>query len=430
MKKCLSMLLAVFLALSGCNLDSANSHDSKTAETHSADTPKTDTTTTPESGTDSTDSGETTPEETKPSGTGTIAVPSQLPVATKPATLASLTVKTLPFKTAYQEGDAIDLAGLSISENWSDGTTRACAADTYEVSSIDMSVPGKKTVVVSRPSAQTSFSVFVYSADTMIPVSGGTFLMGSDADDSLDNAEHSVAVTSFLIGRYETTYALWKTILSWAKDESPTPYVFANAGKEGNDGVAGAEATSDSAEPVTYINWLDAVVWCNAYSEMNGLSPVYFEDTEKKNVCRSSKNDVPVTVDASANGYRLPTEAEWEFAAGGGEVDRTMYAGTSTLADLPLFAWNPSSCAQSGAKKTWPVGTKKENGSGAYDMSGNVTEWCDDWYESDPSGVTLTRVVRGGSWSGTIRSCAVAARGQNKYTGKSSTIGFRVVRNP
>jgi formylglycine-generating enzyme required for sulfatase activity len=251
----------------------------------------------------------------------------------------------------------------------------------------------------------------------------------------------NVTLSAFKIAKYETTYELWYEVYQWADSHG---YSFANAGREGHDGNDG-EAPITESEPVTAINWRDAVIWCNAYSEMSGKEPVYYTEGTYTTVLRTSTNDSGtntaadgVKMKTSANGYRLPTDAEWEYAARGGVPSASAFAnrwaGTNDGGSLGAYAWYKSNSDSA----THRAGEKKASAAGLHDMSGNVWEWCWDWYgaistntepATDPVGSSLGtyRVIRGGSWGHDASDCAVAYRyGKNPHI-RRDDLGFRVV---
>ena len=276
---------------------------------------------------------------------------------------------------------------------------------------------------------------------------GGTFKMGSPDDEieasGDEKPQHDVTVSSFYISKYETTHAEYIEFLNSAevaadgsKDEVLLIVMYGdtiaveNIGGEFRfkDGVT-IFPTSDT--PVTYVTWYGAVEYANWLSNQAGLTPVYTIVPEH---IVGTLDMAEVTASWEANGYRLPTEAEWEYAAKGG--DQSMgykYAGSDNVDQV---GWSSSnSCLN-----PHPVGQKEDNELKLYDMSGNVSEWCWDWYgdylsvnhQTDPEGPSTgsTRVSRGGGWwnSNDASRLRSAARNYAYPSVSGRDFGFRLVR--
>jgi formylglycine-generating enzyme required for sulfatase activity len=168
------------------------------------------------------------------------------------------------------------------------------------------------------------------------------------------------------------------------------------------------------------VNWYEAVEYCNRLSLKEGLTPAY----------RGSGDSI--VCDFNATGYRLPTEAEWEYAAKAGNKNYLSYEYSGGNS-VERVAWHSGNSGNS----THPVGTKQPNDLGLYDMSGNVWEWCWDWYgsysggsQTDPRGASsgTSRVVRGGSWNSDAASVRSAIRRYNPPSNRRDYLGFRLVR--
>ena len=269
----------------------------------------------------------------------------------------------------------------------------------------------------------------------MVPVQGGTFTMGCTSEQmpdcfSNENPSHEVTLSDFEIGKYEVTQGQWMALMSDV-NPSGTPY-FPNCG---------------SNCPIERVSWYDAAVFCNRLSQSAGYTPCYYSDAGYTQVYGKSgsvwslPNTGTIYWNQDANGYRLPTEAEWEYAArGGSQSNGYKYAGTSNLDSLKYYC-NYINGGDGYDNLTSPVGSFLPNEFTLFDMSGNVIEWCYDWYgysyyanspscapvgESSGSG----RVLRGGSWNYSAVYARVANRNYAYPDYRYYLDGFRLSRTP
>ena len=269
------------------------------------------------------------------------------------------------------------------------------------------------------------------SGEGMRPIPGGIFQMG-DAQGQLNVAMpvHPVVVDAFYLGEHLVTYAEWRAVVEWATapERGAARYRFDHEGRSGGGRGAGARM------PVTCINWYDALKWCNARSEKEGREPVYYEDRDHREVYRTGRRDLlPEQVRWAANGYRLPTEAEWERAARGGREGEPFVWGSEDPHPGRANYWN--SAPENG---TTEVGLFPANPYGLFDLAGNVWEWTwTRWGSFDgrawrnPMGVAHAshRVTRGGSWSNPAHDLQVAYRRVTHPTNSYPRIGLRVAQS-
>ena len=279
--------------------------------------------------------------------------------------------------------------------------------------------------------------------DGMVWIPAGTFAMGSsiwEYQRRSDETQHTVSISSpFYMDQTEITEGLWSSVAYWGLTNgsyTDLPIVWYN----------GIIPNTVSTTPMNNMSWYDAIKWCNARSVKEGRTPAYRVNgvifREGTYFLNSFTN---VTCDWSANGYRLPTEAEWEYAcrAGtttefyGGQATYDFYNNNLTLSPLGWYRYN------SGTYGPYSVGKKTPNAWGLYDTHGNVWEWCWDWYgayepsqTADPKGAQPTpsllyRVLRGGAWNTTDSACRSASRDGLRanltYYASGGTVGLRTV---
>ena len=289
--------------------------------------------------------------------------------------------------------------------------------------------------------------------DGMVLIPGGTFTMGSvvasiagaDKSDGLTDAPaHAVTLSKFYLAQTETTYADWIAVRTWARDAARGAGVY-------DFGATVGEGKGDT-HPVVSVSWYDAVKWCNAKSEWEGLMPVYYTNDAQTLVYRTGDVNVRAAqVKWGAIGYRLPTEAEWEYAARGGlsgqrfpwgdtitHVQANYYSSTSYASDVSATRGIHATYVTGASPFTSPVGVFAANGYGLADMVGSVWEWTWDWYGSYGSGVVTyprgaasgsLRVSRGGSWGNEASYARSAFRNFGDPDYRFNLFGFRPARS-
>ncbi|MCX7984495.1 MAG: formylglycine-generating enzyme family protein [Bacteroidetes bacterium] len=250
-------------------------------------------------------------------------------------------------------------------------------------------------------------------SEELILVQGGIFRNPHSKFFNSNNFVHD-----FYIGRYEVTQREWREIMG------------SNPSRFRGDNL-----------PVEMVSWYDCVEYCNRRSIREGLIPYYIINKNVKdstNTCETDSLKWLVTINEGANGYRLPTEIEWEYAASGGQLSRKyIYSGSNIIEEVAWY-WRNSGIAFLTGMWSWSdiernnnatkrVGQKNANELGIYDMSGNVREWCWDLKHAQSSEVS-GRVWKGGGWMGVEFSCEISFRGVFDPSGKGPDQGFRICR--
>jgi formylglycine-generating enzyme required for sulfatase activity len=259
----------------------------------------------------------------------------------------------------------------------------------------------------------------------MVSIPGGSFQMGDTKNEGYDGEKpvHTVTLNSFYMGKYQVTQAQYQAVMG------SNPSLFSS-------NPASGEVQAN--RPVETVRWYDAIVFCNKLSMAEGLTPAYSisgsADPADWGTVPTSSNSTwnAAVIVSGSNGYRLPTEAQWEYAAKGGDGSpgNYTYSGSNTIGDVAWYSINSSSTHHE-------VGKKLPNGLGLYDMSGNVSEWCWDWYgnyssgaQTDPVGAVSGsyRVLRGGSWYDSAVNVRSALRNVDNPSSGDYDVGFRLVR--
>lgn len=313
--------------------------------------------------------------------------------------------------TTYHDGDIVTVSGNTgalVRSGFSFGgwntTSSATGADRMPATTFAI---GTANVTLYAKWGTESIS--------MISVPAGSFDMGTNSSlNDWERPVHSVSISEFRMGMYEVTQSQYQTVTG----SNPSGF------------SSGADAPS---RPVENVTWYDAVEFCNQLSLRDGFIPVYAITSRTP----STGNPIlaaTVVMDITQNGYRLPTEAELEYAArgGNGSPGGYVHAGSDTIGTVSWYAGNSLGT-------THPVGEKVENGLGLHDMTGNVWEWAWNWYASygsateiDPTGPATgtNRIYRNGSFQDESTDCRSFSRYELSPGLRYNSIGFRVVRRP
>jgi formylglycine-generating enzyme required for sulfatase activity len=255
-----------------------------------------------------------------------------------------------------------------------------------------------------------------------VRIESGTFTMGSPSNEpqrSSDEVQHRVTVNAFYMGKYQVTQGEYEAVMG----TNPSNFKGSNL-------------------PVENVSWYDVVEYCNRLSQKEGLTPAYTIEKNRSDPNNRNESDTIrwlVTWNQNANGYRLPTEAEWEYACRAGTTTPFNTGNNITISNANYDGNYPYNNNAKGTyrQRTTPVGNFAPNPWGLYDMHGNVWEWCWDWYgdyssgaQTDPRGAVsgAYRVLRGGSWNSYGQYLRSASRHYYTPSGRYYYIGFRLVR--
>jgi formylglycine-generating enzyme required for sulfatase activity len=265
------------------------------------------------------------------------------------------------------------------------------------------------TVTTEDGNRKATCAVTVYDIlANFVRIEGGTFTMGSPSNEPEregDELQHRVTLSAFYMGKNEVTQAEYQSVMG----TNPSNFKGSNL-------------------PVEQVSWYDAVDYCNRLSQQDSLTPAY------------TISGTNISCNWNANGYRLPTEAEWEYACRAGTTTPFSTGNNITTSQANYDGNYPYNNNAKGIyrDKTTTVGSFEPNLWGLFDMHGNVWEWCWDWIDSYSSGAQTNprgpvsgtlRVVRGAGWTDYARNLRSANRGDNPPSDSGSMIGFRIVRN-
>jgi len=356
----------------------------------------------------------------------------------------TLTIKSIPIAddfnisglTQYYDGNpkTVTITKIGISTGTITVYYEGTESTIYTKSTTAPSNVGTYTVTFDVAATTNYNAVNGLSAGTlmiikieMVSISAGTFTMGSPESElnrRSDETQHSVTLSSFKMSKYQVTQEQWVVVMG-----SYNPSRFTSSPASGE--VQGKR-------PVEEVSWYDTLVFCNKLSIKEGLNPAYrisgSTDPAVWGTVPLNSNSTwnAVEIVADSNGYRLPTEAQWEYAArgGNGSPGNYEYSGSNNIGDVAWY-WDNSD------EKTHEVGKKAPNGLGLYDMNGNVFERCWDYYgeysneaQTDPMGAAAgsLRVLRGGGWVSDASRARSAFRSYDNAYNRSYYIGFRLIR--
>ena len=387
-----------------------------------------------------------------------------IPITTQTATTPATTTTTSPatdqtpaqnptpttFTVTFDTDGGSEVAAQTVNEN---GKATKPADPTKDVVN-GISVPflgwysdSAKTTPFNFDAAITATTtIYAKWLDGFRSVPAKTFGGTAITDSQVFIASRNLSLPAIYACDHEVTQGEYETYCKYGGDNAPSD----TYGK-------------GTSHPVYYVSWHDAIAYCNLKSAADGLTPCYklggSNDTKNwagivkegdganAKYCGPSTNNDSwngITCDWSANGWRLPTDAEWEMLARGGNLtntNQTTYSGSNTIGDVAWYGDNSGDNGTSTNQKTHQVKGKAKNGLGLYDMSGNVWELCWDWHGTitatgdNPTPATGAssgsgRVVRGGGCDSSDNICSVAIRGYNAPSGRNDGyLGFRVVRN-
>lgn len=377
-----------------------------------------------------------------------------IPITTQTATTPAQNPTPTTFTVTFDTDGGSEVAAQTVNEN---GKAAKPADPTKDVVN-GISVPflgwysdSAKTTPFNFDAAITATTtVYAKWLDGFRSVPAKTFGGAAIADSLVFIASRNLSLPAIYACDHEVTQGEYETYCKYGGDNAPSD----TYGKGTN-------------YPVCYVSWHDAIAYCNLKSAADGLTPCYklggSNDTKNwagivkegdganaKYCGPANDADAPifaawdaVEFDTTANGWRLPTEAEWEMLARGGNLtntNQTTYSGSNKIGDVAWYGDNSGDNGTSTNQKSHQVKGKAKNGLGLYDMSGNVWEWCWDfnnntiasgapWTGPDSASVGSIRVYRGGSWYDIYSVCTVGFRSNDTPISRIEYVGFRVVRN-